>query len=363
MTNLEPIVFTRGVPATESFPLDEMVAATERALRKSGDKTLQYGPSWGYLPLREWLAAWHTTAVGNILISNGSLQIVEFLCSAIISPGDVVFVEEPTYDRTLTTLRKHGAQPVGIPLEADGPNIAALEAALETHTPRFFYIIPDFQNPAGATCSPAKRERLVELARRHNFFYLEDAPYRRLRYRGDAAPSLFEMAPDVVMHMSSFSKLIGPGPRMGYILSHDADLMKQLARIAEDTYISPNYFAHGAIYEFVAAGHLDPQIEKLKALYAPRLDATLAALARYLPDTEATRPDGGFFLSVTFPEGVSTDVVREKAAAYNLTLADGKAFFVTGGDRFLRIPFCAITPATIDEGIRRLAQAVNDARA
>ncbi|MFQ5614549.1 MAG: PLP-dependent aminotransferase family protein, partial [Anaerolineae bacterium] len=358
MTTREPINFTRGVPATESFPIEQMVASSKAALEKYGSTILQYGKSYGFLPLREWLAGWHNVEVDQILTANGSLQIVEFLCYHFLQPGDVVFTEAPTYDRTVTLLHRHRANIVGIPLEADGPDIEALEDALRRHTPKFFYVIPDFQNPSGATCSLAKRRRLVELAGQHGFWLLEDAPYRPLRYRGQAEPSLFELAPERVLHMLSFSKLIGPGPRVGFVIG-PAALLADVAKIAEDTYITPSLLAQGTVYEFCRGGYLEPQIERLKALYAPRLEATLRALDRHLPEAEATRPDGGFFLSVTLPEGVSTAEVRARAADKNLNLADGQAFFPGGGgERFLRLPYCALTPAQLNEGVSRLAEVV-----
>ncbi len=362
MSDKPVINFTRGVPATESFPIEDMIAASQVALEKYGTTILQYGKSYGFMPLREWLAEWKGVSVDQVLTANGSLQIVEFLCCHALQPGDAVFTESPSYDRTLTLLRRHKANVVGIPLEADGPNIEALKAALAQHTPKFFYIIPDFQNPSGATCSRAKRERLVELADKHGFWLVEDAPYRPLRFRGEEQPSLFDLNPERTLHMLSFSKLIGPGPRVG-ILYGPAALLQQVAKIAEDTYITPSLLAHGIVYEFCNAGNLPGQIEKLKALYAPRLQACLDALDKHLPTAEATRPDGGFFLSVTLPEGTTTAQVLEQAKAHNLNLASGQAFFPDGGgERFLRLPYCAMTPEVIDEGISRLAAAVKEAQ-
>ena len=359
MADPTPINFTRGVPASESFPAAQLASAAENALRKHSSTILQYGPASGFLPMREWLAARYNVAVDNVLCSNGSLQIVEFLGAALLAPGDTVFVEEPSYDRTLTTLRKAGARVVGIALQADGPDIDALEQALRIHHPRFFYVIPDFQNPSGATCSRAKRQRLVELAHAHNFFLLEDCPYRPLRYSGQAEPALIEMAPDVVLLMSSYSKLIGPGPRFGFAIG-DAGLLQRLAKVAEDTYISPGLLAHGIVYEYCAAGYLEPQVERLLALYAPRLAATLAALDKHLPETEPTRPQGGFFLSLTLPDGVNTSDVRTAAARVGLNLADGRGFFSNGGgERFLRLQYCALSPADLEEGIKRLAGVVH----
>ncbi len=360
MSDQAVINFTRGVPAPESFPIAEMIEASKRALERYGPTILQYGKASGFMPLREWLAEWQGVAVDQVITANGSLQIIEFLSTLLLKPGDVVFTESPSYDRTLTTLRKHQARVVGIPLETDGPNLAALTAALAKETPKFFYLIPDFQNPSGATCSRAKREKLVELADKHGFWLLEDAPYRPLRFRGEEQPSLFELNPKRTLHMLSFSKLIGPGPRVG-ILYGQTGLLQELTKIAEDTYITPSLFSQGVVYEFVESGQLPAQIERLKALYAPRLQACLDALDHYLPDAEATRPDGGFFLSVTLPAGTTTVAVREQAKKYNLNLADGQAFFPDGGgERFLRLPYCGITPEEINEGVKRLAAAVQD---
>ncbi|MBD3306391.1 aminotransferase class I/II-fold pyridoxal phosphate-dependent enzyme [candidate division KSB3 bacterium] len=354
------INFTRGVPATESFPIEAMQAASHAALEKHGSVIMQYGKSTGFLPLREWLAEWQGVSVDQTMVSHGSLQLIEFFSFLFVKPGDIVFTEAPSYDRTITLLRRHEAHVVGIPIEADGPDLEALERTLKKYVPKFFYLIPDFQNPSGATCSREKRQRLVELAEQHDFWLVEDAPYRPLRYRGEAQPTLFELAPHRTLHMLSFSKLIGPGPRVG-ILFGEADLLKKVAKIAEDTYITGSLLSQGVVYEFCRSGKLPGQIEQLKALYAPRLQACLDALDTHLPDAQATRPDGGFFLSITLPEGTTTRQVLDAAKSYDLNLAPGQAFFPDGGgERFLRLPYCALTPEQIDDGISRLARAVKD---
>jgi DNA-binding transcriptional MocR family regulator len=359
---MDTINFTRGVPANESFPLEEVASSAIDALKARGAAMLQYGPSAGFQPLREWIAGWQGVSADRVMTGNGSLQIVEFLCLGLLEPGDVVFTENPTYDRTITMLRRHGAEIVGIPLEADGPDMAALDRALATHRPKLFYLIPDFQNPSGTTCSAAKRRKIAELAATHDFLLVEDAPYRPLRYRGAEEPSIYSLAPDRTLFMCSFTKLIAPGVRTGFLIGRP-DIVQKLAKVAEDTYISPGYLAQGITFEWCRRGLLQPQIERLKQLYLPRLDACLASLDQYMPGAVDARPDGGFFISLTLPEGVLTSTVRAEGAKRGLNLSDGQAFFPNGGgERFLRLPFCALTPAEIEEGVKRLAQSVEASR-
>ena len=362
MSTSESINFTRGVPANESFPLEEMRDAAVAVLKDHGPAVLQYGPAAGFAPLRDWIAGWQGVQPNQVLLGNGSLELVEFLCRQMIRPGDTIFAESPTYDRSILAFRRHGAEVTGIPIQNDGPDIEALESALKKRVPKFFYVIADFQNPAGATCSTEKRQRIADLARRYNFLILEDAPYRMLRYQGTEAPTIYTLAADRTLHMSSFTKLIAPGVRAGFMMG-DAGKIAEIAKVAEDTYISPGYFAHGVTWEWCRRGLLGPQVERLKALYAPRLKACLSALEKHMPDAKTTRPEGGVFISLTLPEGTSTTEVRTAAAKRNLNLADGLAFFPNGGgERFLRLPFCALTTQQIEEGVKRLAESVKEVR-
>ena len=231
MSDLQPINFTRGVPANESFPIADITDAANTILKHNGAAIMQYGPALGFAPLREWIAGWQGVQPNQVLNGNGSLELVEFLCRHLLQPGDAVFTESPSYDRAITLFLRHKAQVIGIPLEADGPNLEALEAALKKRRPKFFYIIADFQNPSGATCSGAKRRRIVELAEQYNFIILEDAPYRLLRYRGADEPTLYSLAPHQALHMSSFTKLIAPGVRVGFMLCQ-AEMLAKIAKVA-----------------------------------------------------------------------------------------------------------------------------------
>jgi DNA-binding transcriptional MocR family regulator len=354
------IDFTRGVPAPESFPLEQLAECSAAIVTgQYGAQVLQYGPGAGFAPLREWLAERHGVAANQVLLGNGSLQILDFMGLALLEPGDTVFVEAPTYDRTITILRRHGARVVGVPMEDDGPDVDAFERALRETTPKLAYVIPDFQNPSGATAALAKRRRLAELAGQHGFWLVEDAPYRPLRYRGEQLPTLAELAPAHTLQLSSFTKQIGPGVRVGYLIG-DTATVAQLAKAASDTYITPNLLGEAAVYEFCRRGWLEPQLERLRALYRPRLEAISAALRQYLPEARWIEPDGGFFLSVTLPEGVTAESLRTAGAAAGLALSDGRGFFPnpTDGERFLRLPFCALTPAQLADGVARLAGVV-----
>ena len=356
------INFTRGVPADDAFPAAELADCVTAVLRERPVQVLQYGPSTGFLPLREWLAERYGVPVDHVLVGNGSLPFIDLLGWALLERGDTVLVESPTYDRTLTLLRRHGVRIVGVPISGGGLDLDALEAAVRATPPRLLYTIPDFQNPAGATATLAVRRRVAELAAEHGFWILEDAPYRPLRYRGTELVSLRELSPARTLHMSSFTKQISPGVRVGYLIG-DARVVARIAKAAEDTYITPNLLGEAAVYEFCRRGLLEPQLERLRALYRPRLEAASAAMRRWLPDAQWTEPDGGFFLSLTLGGGLRSEDLRARAAAAKLNLSDGRGFFPdpADGERFVRLPFCALTPEEIGEGIRRMADVVADA--
>ena len=359
MTTPEAIQFTRGVPTDEALCPDTIVACCTSALTKFGADAVQYGTVFGFAPLLQHLAERYAVGVDQVLASNSSLQIFDLLCQSMLQPGDSVLTEVPTYDRAIAVLRRHGAEIHGVPLEPDGPSIEQLEMLVETKNPRFFYVIPDFQNPSGITYSAEKRDHLIRLARKHRFTIIEDTPYRLLRYRGSDEPTLLSMAPDLVVHILSFSKLIVPGTRVGVLVGHP-ELVKEIAALAENTYLTPGILGQAIVCEFLTQGFLRPQLERLKSVYRPRLDACLDALDKHLPEATSSRPDGGFFVSLELPAGVAAQGVREEASKNHLTLTDGAAFFPNGGrERFLRLPFCYLDADQIAEGIRRLARIVD----
>jgi 2-aminoadipate transaminase len=354
------IKLTRGVPPTEAFPTAQLSECATTVLAEHGDVVLQYGPSRGFPALRALIAREAGVDDDQVIVGQGSLQLLDLCTRVLVDPGDVVYIEDPSYDRTLTTLRRAGAQVVGFPLADDGPDVDAVEARLRGgEMPKLFCLIPDFQNPSGTVLSRPKRERLADLAREYNLRIVEDVPYRRLRYRGEDLPTLFSLAPDQVIQMSSYSKLISPGLRVGYVIMPES-LAGRLAKVAEDTYINASYLNQAMVAEFIQRGWLGPQIAMLKALYEPRLDAMLGALDTHMADLAAwRRPDGGYYVGMTLHADVRAEDLLARAREANLVLTDGRGFFVNrDGDRFVRLPFCALTPEEIQAGIARLAEVV-----
>ncbi len=351
---------TRGVPPAESFCPQQLAECAQAALAQHSDIVLQYGLSRGFPPLRQLIAQERGIDPNRVILGQGSLQLQDLSARVLIRPGDTVYVEEPSYDRALTVLRRAGGQLVGFPLDDDGPDVDEIEARLKGgERPTLFYIISDFQNPSGTVLSAAKRRRIAGLAQEYEFWIIEDTPYRRLRYRGKDVPTLYEMAPDRVLQMFSYSKLISPGLRVGYVIAPEA-IVDKLACMAEDTYINASYLNHAIVYEYVRRGWLEPHIAELKALYTPRLDAMLNALNKHLTSLATWRkPDGGFFIGLTLKADVRAHELLKRAEQANVHLTDGRGFFATcSGDQFVRLPFCALTPPEIEEGIARLAQVV-----
>ena len=360
-SSAEPIVFTRGVPPPEAFPVDKIAECFAAAVAADPAVVLQYGQQQGYPPLRRLLAAELRVSERELLVANGSLQLQDLLAAFLVKPGMTVLTEQPSYDRAITTFRRRGAKTIGIPLERDGLVIERLEAEVRRQVPAFLYMVPDFQNPAGVTTSLEKRQAILALAEHYGFWVVEDVPYRKLRYRGEDVPLLREISPARVVTMTSFSKLLSPGIRVGYMVGPQP-LVEAVTREGENTYLSPVLPTQAAVAEFIRRGWLAPNIERLKELYIPRWEAMRRAVRTQLEGCEASEPDGGFFFSVTLPPDANTRNLVARAKEIGLVLTPGQPFFADpdqgaapDGERFVRLPFCAVTPEQIDEGVRRLA--------
>jgi DNA-binding transcriptional MocR family regulator len=357
-TDLKLISFARGAPSLDIIASDELAQCAERALRSDPAGAFSYGTAIGYPPLREWIAEHQAVGVEQVVVTNGSMQADAFLFELMIEPGDLVVVEAPTYDRTLLTLRKLGADILAIPLQADGIDVEALATALEEGArPKLAHVIPNFQNPAGHTLSLEKRRRLLELAEQYDFVIFEDDPYIELRFEGERLPTMLSMdRAEKVVYASSFSKTVCPGIRVGYLVG-PAPVIAAIVKIATETYISPSMVAQAIVCEFCRSGAIEGSIETVKAALRERRDALAAALRRELPEASFVEPDGGYFLWVELPEGSDVDVLFEIARDRGLVFVKGTDFLIEGGQNTLRIAYSGVTPAEIDEGVARLAEA------
>jgi 2-aminoadipate transaminase len=362
VAELTNISLSRGAPSLDIVAVDDLKLAAQRAFEHDPAGTFAYGTAAGYPRLLEWLSKKHGVAPDRVLATNGSMQADAFLFEELVEPGDVVVVEAPTYDRTLLSLTKLGAEVFPIPLQEDGLDVGALEVALDAGArPKLAHVIPNFQNPAGCTLSLDKRHRLVELARQYGFTIFEDDPYVELRFEGDQHPRMLELdeSGEAVVYASSFSKTVCPGIRVGYLVG-PSELIARIRKQATETYISPNMVAQSIVAEFCDSGAVDRSIETVKAALRDRRDATCDALSRHLPEARFVTPQGGYFLWVDLPEGSDVEALARGSAERGVVFVKGTDFLIEGGKSSLRLAYSAVPPDQIEEGISRMAEAYRE---
>ncbi len=351
------ISFARGAPSLDIVDVDGLRAAADQAFTSDPAGLTAYGTSVGYLPLREWIAERHEVEPASVLVTNGSMQADAFLFDALVQSGDAVIVERPTYDRTLLSLRNRGADVRMVELEPDGIDTAALGRLLAAGTqPKLAHIIPNFQNPAGYTLSAPKRERLLELAREHDFTIFEDDPYVSLRFEGDSLPTMVSMDPERVVYASSFSKTVCPGIRVGYLVG-PPELIARIAKLATGAYISPNMVAQGIVNQFCRSGAIEGSVATVRDALRERAQTLCSALQEHLPDARFVAPQGGYFLWVDLPRGTDVNALFDAAKERDVIFVKGSEFLLEGGDSSLRLAYSGVNSDQILEGVKRLAAA------
>jgi 2-aminoadipate transaminase len=350
------ISFARGVPPVEALPIEELADCARAAIERDGATVLNYGPVGGYGPLREWIAERYGVEPARVVVTNGSLEGLNLVFSHFAGQGRIL-VEAPTYDRPLKIAARLRADVRAIPQDEDGLDVDALERELDRDsTPAFLYVLPTFQNPSGRTLPLERRRRLVELARARPLTILEDDPYGRVRFEGDPLPTLHELGPDRVLRSSSFSKVISPGVRVGYFVL-PADLAAAIEAVATNVYLTPSLVAQATVYEFLRRGNLEPNLARVNGLLRERRDAMLAALERHFPpEARWSRPAGGYFLWLDFPEGTDAADLLARATAAGVTFVNGADFFPGGsaGQSSARLAYSFATPEEAGAGIERL---------
>jgi 2-aminoadipate transaminase len=363
---MTPISFARGAPAPDLIPAAELAECAYAVARREGSALFAYGPGGGYAPLREWVAARHGVDAKRVVLTVGGLQGFAFYAAEQLErrPGRVL-VEAPSYDRPLKILARERAEIVALHMDDEGLDPNALEAELrrDSAPPSFLYTIPTFQNPSGRSLSTERRRRIVEIAVAHRLTVLEDDPYGLVRFEGDARPSLYDLeGGELVSYTSSFSKTVAPGLRTGYFVL-PADTAAAFEERAVSTYISPPFLAQAAIAEFVARGHFEPNIARVCEELRSRRDAMTSTLERsFPPGSSWSRPQGGYFVWVELPDGVTTTELMARAEPAGVAFVRGEEFFPRGsglGRSSARLAFSYESSERIVEGVERLAALVN----
>ncbi|GIM93777.1 PLP-dependent aminotransferase family protein [Paractinoplanes toevensis] len=358
------ISFAGGLPAPELFDLDGLRAAFDRALSAPGGRRhLQYAPTEGNLALRTLVAARMTarglpTGAGDLLVTTGSQQALTLIAAALLDPGDVVAVEEPTYLAALQCFQLAGCRIVTVPADDSGVDPDALRRVIAEARPKLLYLVPTFANPTGRTLPLAHRAAVASLAAEHGMWVVEDDPYGELRYRGESVPTLAAQpgAEEHVLHLGSFSKIAAPGLRLGWVRT-PAALRPALTVAKQAADLHTSTVDQAAAAEWLAATDLDAHIGGLRDAYRARRDAMIAAMPATAPAGSIwSDPDGGMFTWLRLPGGVDTATLLPAALARDVAFVPGAPFHAGRPDTAtMRLSFTTHTPAEIGEGMGRLA--------
>jgi 2-aminoadipate transaminase len=361
------ISLARGIPAPDTLPVAELARCAQAAIERHGRVALNYGDPEGFRPLCDWLAERHGVSAEQVLVTPGSFLGLSFLVRELLGASDSagsgsIAVEAPCYDRMIGLLRSLGAEPVPIARRPAGLDLACLREVFAARSrPSCLYVLPTFHNPTGLTLSLEEREQLVDLAVELEIPVLEDDPYGLLRLDGEPLPHLHTLlrrrgADRLAIHLSSFSKTVSPGLRVGYVIAPEA-LIARLRDRAVATYVSPPILAQAELYEFLGAGHLPRQLERVRSFLRPRRDALLATFDEHMPpEASWTRPDGGYFVWLELPRHLDAETFAERAARAGVSIVPGPAFFAgSGGRHAARLSFSFPTVEQIRNGAARLA--------
>ncbi|MGC9336865.1 MAG: PLP-dependent aminotransferase family protein [Candidatus Cloacimonadia bacterium] len=368
----EIISFAGGLPSPDSFPVNELKEVIDEVMKNEARIALQYGASEGDpLLIREILK--HSQKGGmdvteeNIVITTASQQGLDFIAKLFIERGDKIIVELPSYVGGLGAFNAYGAEMIGVPQDAEGMSAVVLEKELaelkaKGEKPKFIYIVPDFQNPAGMTMTLERRKKIIEIAHQYEVLIIEDSPYRELRFEGESVPTLYSLDNQgQVILLGTFSKIFAPGFRIGWILANPSIIEKiVIAKQSADLCSPP--FSQRIIARFMEKGYLYRNIEKIIKMYRQKRDWMMEAFEKYMPEGVTwTRPEGGLFLLVTVPEHIDTDELFHQAIEHNVAFVIGSAFHCDdSGHNTMRINFSYPSQQQIDEGVKRLAQAIKD---
>ena len=364
--NPEIISFAGGLPAPDFFPIREFGEACKEVLRTHGEEALQYGPTEGYQPLKQFIAEMLSkygirVETDNIIMTNGSQQALDLIGKLFINPGDCMITSAPTYLGALQAWESYEARFCTLSIDGEGLIIDDLPAILESdHDHKLIYVLPNFHNPAGTTMPLERRERLVEIAREHDLVIIEDDPYGELRYEGEYITPIFRLAPERTIYLSTFSKTLTPGIRLAYVVA-PKPIITRFVQAKQGADLHTGTFVQMVVNDICQRGFLRQHVKRLRGVYSQRRDMMMDAIAEHWPqECTYTRPKGGLFLWAQAPEQIKTREFIDKALEMNVAYVPGFAFYPggEGGDQAMRLNFSYANEELINEGIYRLGMAM-----
>jgi 2-aminoadipate transaminase len=353
---------TGGFPNPATFPADVLADLAARLLREDAAVALQYTPVEGIASVREYLRDRQEQLQGarpsELMVTSGGMECLALACAALLDPGDAVAVEAPTYLGALMVFDRAGADVHGVEMDEDGLVVEAFDELLAGGVrPKFLYTIPEYQNPTGRTLPLDRRRALVELCRRHGVLILEDIAYRELSFDGSSLPTLWSLAPDVVLQAGTFSKVFSPGFRLGWAAG-PGEVVAALASAKQTTDQCSGALGQRLLEEYGRAGHFERELPRARELYGSHWRALDSALRREMPEGVSwTAPSGGFLTWLTLPDGVDTRELRTAALDAGVAFVPGAPFYpgARGGENELRLSFSALGEEELSEAVSRLA--------
>ncbi|WP_294404903.1 PLP-dependent aminotransferase family protein [uncultured Clostridium sp.] len=365
----EVISFAGGLPAPETFPIEQIKEANRIVLEKTGRKALQYSTTEGFDPLRKWIAARMNSTLGtnfeyeNILITHGSQQGLDLMGKIFLNKDDVVLCESPTYLAAISAFKAYECRFIEVPTDKDGMIPEELERIIKT-TPnvKLIYTIPTFQNPTGVTWTLERRKAIVNVADKYNKVVIEDNPYGELRFNGENLPSLqhFDETGNIVC-FGTFSKIFCPGYRIAWVAAHK-DIIEKLVIVKQSTDLQCNTSAQMDIAKYLELNDIDKHIEEIRKLYKKRCDLALKTMEEEFPDcVEFNKPDGGLFTWIKLPENIDARDLLEKCLEKNVAFVPGGSFFPNGGhENYFRINYSNMPEERIVEGMKIIGQVLKE---
>lgn len=363
--NRDVISFAGGLPNPSYFPIEPLRAAADRVFAEKGKEALQYAPTLGYEPLRAFIAQRYADKCGltvtpdEILITNGSQQGLDLVAKILIDPGDHVLMESPSYLGGIQAFAMYEPAFQTVPLEEDGVDTAVLAKKASHPLSKLFYALPNFHNPSGITYSAEKRTAVSQILQDNDIFLIEDDPYRELRFMGEDLPTITSYNREHAFLLGSFSKIVAPGFRMGWICA-PLPLIDKLITAKQGADLHSNFVSQLIIQQYLQDNDLDAHIATIRAAYRQQRETMVAMIEECFPsEVFFTLPEGGMFLWVKLPAHLSAMKLFEAAVQQNVVFVPGAPFHLdSGGDNTLRLSFSTATPSQIEEGMSRLARAV-----